>query len=99
MGDCPRPLEGSQLIVDLVEPLFLRILYLELLLLLLALAVVGVVVADCLLDWRFLEGLVDCWLDEVRAGCWLDWWRFEFGIVGLRKLFICWPREFSLLQY
>ena len=89
VGDCPRPLEGRQLTVDSAEPIFLRNVDLDLLLLLLALAVgVGFFVADWL-DWRFLAGLADYWLDEVRAGCWFNWWRFEVGVVGLRELNIC----------
>ena len=78
VGDCPRPLEGRQLTVDITQPCFLH-LDLELLLLFLALAFV--VVADSWLDWMVLAGLAYCWLGFGVVG-WL--W------VGLGRLFLGW---------
>ena len=61
VGDCPRPLEGRQLTVDIVEVFFLHVDFELLLFLDLAAVAAG------WLDWRALAGLVDYWLDKGRA--------------------------------
>ena len=61
VSDCPRPLKGRQLTVNLSEPFFLQVDF-ELLLFLVLVVVIGVVDIGFWFYWRVLFGLADYWL-------------------------------------